>query len=135
VSFCSLKKGITPKICILRFDLINSGFLYIYIFNLLCVWILFWNASSYSCFGILVGIQSCTLCLLPNSAFRICDLLIYPTSHCCTLLTRTIQLYCPTHCITSQVIVWHSCFALYAVSKHKKVKNNNNDNNKHAYLL
>ena len=76
MSFCSFKKGINPKICILRFDLINSVLL-----NPSCVWILFWNTSSYSCFAVLIRIQSCTLCLLPNSAFRISDLLIYPTSH------------------------------------------------------
>ena len=38
-------KGITPKIRMLCFVLINSV-----LFNLLCVWILFYNASSRSCF-------------------------------------------------------------------------------------
>ena len=38
---CSLKKGITPKIRMLCFVLINGVLL-----NLWCVWILFWNASS-----------------------------------------------------------------------------------------
>ena len=40
VSFCSLRKGITPKILMLCFVLINSVQL-----NLLCVWILLlWTA-------------------------------------------------------------------------------------------
>ena len=34
VLFCSLKKGITPKICMVCFVLVNS-----LLFNLLCVWI------------------------------------------------------------------------------------------------
>ena len=42
---CSLTKGITPKICRLCFFRINNVLL-----NRLCVWILFENASSHSCF-------------------------------------------------------------------------------------
>ena len=43
--FCSLVKGITPQICLLCFVLINS-----ILWNLLCVWISFENASSHFCF-------------------------------------------------------------------------------------
>ena len=42
---CNLIKGITPKIRKLCFVLINSVLL-----KLLCVWILFQNVSSHSCF-------------------------------------------------------------------------------------
>ena len=45
VSFCNLTKAITPKMRVLCFVLTNSVLL-----NLLCIWILFQNASSHSCF-------------------------------------------------------------------------------------
>jgi len=45
VSFCSFINGNTPKICMVSLVLINGVLL-----NLLCVCILFQNASSHSCF-------------------------------------------------------------------------------------
>ena len=45
VVFCSLGREITPKVCMLCFVLIVSVLL-----NLLCAWILFYNASRHSCF-------------------------------------------------------------------------------------
>ena len=58
VPFCSLIKGITPKIRMLCFVLINSVLL-----NLLCVWILVQNASSHSCFTSMYSVLSrVTIC-------------------------------------------------------------------------
>ena len=46
--FCSLKRGLTPNICMLCLVTINSV-----LFNHLCVWISFQNAHSHSAFGML----------------------------------------------------------------------------------
>ena len=43
--FCSLKKGLTPKIRMLCFEMVISV-----LFNLWCVWFLIYNAYSHSCF-------------------------------------------------------------------------------------
>ena len=47
-------KGITLNNFMLCFVLINSALL-----NLLCIWILFWNSSSHSCFRFLKTLMLC----------------------------------------------------------------------------